>query len=231
MQEFVKDFIWVDSVPLKFHGFNIGTKMTVIKLSDGNLFLHSPTKLTNKLKNELDKLGKVNFLIAPNKLHHLYIKDYIDAYPDTKAFAAVGLPEKRKDIKFTGILDDFPPISWEEEIDQVLFQGSICSNEVVFFHKQSQTLIVTDLLEQYDEVGYFKGFKEKIAAILLGIYKMPQLPIDERLLITNKKIARESIKRILTWDFNKIIMAHGPLVKDYGKSVFSNAFQWLITDK
>ncbi len=228
MKEFVKDFIWIDSIPLKYYGLNMGTRMTVIKLCDGNLFLHSPTELTGKLKSELDKIGKVKFLIAPNKLHHMYLKEYMNAYPDAEAFGAKGLPEKRKDITFTGILNDCPIKEWEENIDQVVFEGSVFSNEVIFFHRGSQTLIVTDLLEQYDENGYFKGFKEKIFAWLFGVYKAPGFLRDERLFIVNKKLARKAIERILMWDFKKIIMAHGPLIKNNAKDVFFNAFKWLV---
>ena len=231
MEEFVNNFIWIDSIPLKYYGFNIGTRMTVIRLNDGNLFLHSPTKLTNKLKTELDKIGKVRFLIAPNKLHHMYINEYSYAYPDAEIFAAKDLLEKRKDLRFIGVLDNCPRKEWNESIDQVLFQGSIFTDEVIFFHKESQTLIVTDLLEQYDEMGYFQGFKEKIIAFLLGIYKTPGLPIDEKLFVMNKKVARESIERILMWDFNKIIMAHGPLIRNNAKDLFFNAFKWLLKNR
>ena len=228
MEELVKDCIWINSAPLKYYGLNIGTKMTIVKLNDSNLFLHSPTKLTKELKNELDKIGKVRFLIAPNKLHHLHIKDYADIYNESKAFGVKELKEKRKDIDFAGFLDTKPQLEWEKEIDQTVFEGSVFSNEVIFFHKDSKTLIVTDLLEQYDKNGHFKGLKEKIAAKFLGIYKTPALPIDEKLFILNKKLAKKAIEKILTWDFNKIIMAHGPLVKDNAKDVFYNAFRWLL---
>ncbi len=231
MEEFQQNLIWVNSVPLKYYGFNIGTRMTVIKLKNGDLFLHSPTKFSNKLKAELDKIGEVKFLIAPNKLHHLHINDYAIAYPNAEVFLAEGLPEKRKDIKFKDILNNSAFKEWEQEIDQIVFSGSIYSDEVIFFHKPSQTLIVTDLLEQYDENGHFKGIKEKIISYLLGIYKTPNLPLDEKIFVLNKKRARKAIEKILSWDFNKIIMAHGPLIRNDAKDIFYNSFKWLIKNK
>jgi len=83
---------------------SIGTRMTVIKLADGGLFLHSPVKLDPELRAALDQLGPVRFVAAPNRAHHLFVGDYIGAFPEATIFAAPGLPEKRKDLNFHGVL-------------------------------------------------------------------------------------------------------------------------------
>lgn len=39
--------------------------------------------------------------------------------------------------------------------------------------------------------------------------------------------ARHSIRQILEWDFQKIILAHGPFILSIACIVFEKAFSWL----
>ena len=73
MKEFFKNTIYIDEIPLRFFGMQLGTRMTIIRLKNGKLFLHSPTKLSPKLIEKINNLGKVAFIVAPNKLHHLFL--------------------------------------------------------------------------------------------------------------------------------------------------------------
>jgi hypothetical protein len=120
--------------------------MTVVRLSDGGLFLHSPIRLDGGLRAELDGLGEVRALVAPNKAHHLFADDCRAAYPNAKLYAAPGLPEKRKDLKFDGLLADEPRIEWRGDLEQQRIRGMPMLNEVAFFHPSSRTLILTDLV-------------------------------------------------------------------------------------
>ena len=52
--------LWIVDQPDFTTGIaKIGTRMTVIKLADGGLFLHSPTKLDDETKRSLDAIGEV----------------------------------------------------------------------------------------------------------------------------------------------------------------------------
>ena len=53
----------------------IGTRMTVIKLPSGGLFLHSPTKLDSETQQALGALGEVRAVVAPSRAHHLFVGD------------------------------------------------------------------------------------------------------------------------------------------------------------
>ena len=136
MKEFIANKIYIDEIPLRFLGMQLGTRMTVIQMKNNSLFLHSPTKLTPVLKNKLDELGKVSIIVCPNKLHHLYINSYVEKYPKAKLYAAPGLEKKRKDIQFKGTLEDKPDQEWSEEIDQMVFRGCFFMEEVFFFTKK-----------------------------------------------------------------------------------------------
>jgi len=45
------------------------TRMTVVRLSNGDLFLHSPIKFDEGLANKLLGLGTVRHLVSPNQFH------------------------------------------------------------------------------------------------------------------------------------------------------------------
>ena len=100
MKEFFKNKIFIEEIPLRFFGMQLGTRMTIIKLKNDKLFLHSPTKLNPQLIKQIDNLGKVAFVVAPNKLHHLFYDSYVKQYPKAIFYATSGLIKKRKDIYF-----------------------------------------------------------------------------------------------------------------------------------
>src|SRR4029453_14671012 len=63
------------------------TRMTVVRLSNGDLFLHSPTKFDRKLADELQRLGSVRHLISPNQFHYAHIGEWLKAFPDAVGWA------------------------------------------------------------------------------------------------------------------------------------------------
>jgi hypothetical protein len=103
--------VWVAEQPLKFMGLAVGARMTVIRLADGGLWVHSPLRLTPERRQAVDALGPVRFLVAPNKYHHLFIGDWMAAYPHAQSYAAPGLSEKRKDLRFHAVLSGQTPAS------------------------------------------------------------------------------------------------------------------------
>ena len=117
--------IWIadGSEVVAMMGFHYPTRMAVIRLSDRGLFVWSPVSLTDRLRVEIDALGEVRYLVAPNSLHHLFIADWKRAYPDARVYAAPGLREKRKDIAFDNDLSDAPMAEWCGEIEQVVVEG------------------------------------------------------------------------------------------------------------
>ena len=91
--------LWVAEQPLRFGVVELGARMTVMRLADSSIVLHSPISLTDSLKSELDSIGTVRDVIAPNRFHHLFVGDYSAAYPESALYVAPGLPEKRAAIR------------------------------------------------------------------------------------------------------------------------------------
>ena len=223
MKEFFKNKIFIDEIPLRFLGMQLGTRMTIIRLKNDKLFLHSPTKLSSKLIKQIDSLGKVAFIVSPNKLHHLFLNSYIKQYPKAIFYATPGLVKKRKDIYFNENLQDQPSNAWSDELDQMIFKGCAFMEEVFFFHKISKTLIVADFIQSMHE---HHNFFERIVGRVGGIYNNPSPPRDLRfMLYLDRKNTRKSIQRVNQWDFDKIIIAHGKLITKNAKEVFNNAFK------
>jgi len=216
--------LWVADRPLKLAVGDIGTRMTVIHLAAGGLWLHSPVRLDAETRGALDALGPVRAVVAPSKVHHFFVGDYISAYPEARAYAAPGLAEKRRDLRFHAVLGDEAPAEWRSDVEQHLFRGAAYLNEVVFFHRSTRTLILTDLA--------FNVAADKTAGARLfhwlagtagrfGPHRMV------RFMMRDRTAARASVQHILQWDFNRVTITHGEVLESGGRERLAAAFAFL----
>ncbi len=228
----VGEEIWTyEGSTVSFHGFPFPTRMTVIRLKNGDLWIHSPEKTNKELMNELSDMGEVKYLVSPNKLHHLFLPEWIKEYPKATTYAAPGLARKRKDIKFDAELSETTEDEWAEDISQTIFMGSPVMEEVVFFHKRSSTLILTDLIENFDPntLNTWQTGLARFAGILSPHGKTP---IDWRLtfLLGNRRKARDSLAQMLAWNPDNIILSHGKCIFGNGRDFLKSSFHWLQKD-
>lgn len=220
--------IWTASGPIVVvAGFRYPTRMVVIRLSDGALFVWSPTALTDELRAAVDSLGPVRHVVAPNALHHLFISKWHQTYPDAKLYAAPGLRGRRQDILFDGDLGDAPPADWSGEIDQVVVRGNWTTTEVVFFHQKSRTALFTDLLQHFD-AGWFSGWRGLVARLDLLTASAPAVPRKFQFAFFGRNAARDAVRRILAWPIENLIMAHAVPIKVGGRAIVDRAFKWLL---
>jgi len=145
--ERIRDTIFTVDYPIRFSGMDLYSRMTIVKLSDGKLWLHSPCKPDPGLKSQIDEIGEVAYIVAPGNFHHLHVADIQTEYPEAETFLCPGLEKKRTGLEFDWILGNRPDPRWGSEFDQVLVQGTRFINEVAFFHRPTNTLILVDLLE------------------------------------------------------------------------------------
>lgn len=207
-------------------GFRYPTRMAVIRLANGDLFIWSPTALTATLCAAVDRLGPVRHLVAPNSLHHVFLPDWKLAYPEALVYAAPGLRQKRKDIVFDRDLSETPEASWAGEIDQAVMNGNAITTEVVFFHLPSGAVLFTDLLQRFP-ADWFTGWRGIVAKLDLMVAPEPTVPRKFRVAFTQRKAARVALSRILSWPAQKVLMAHGTLVTEGGQAFLRRAFAWL----
>jgi hypothetical protein len=188
--------IWICDGPVVpfFGGFHYPTRMAVVRLSDGRLFVWSPITLSAALKREIDRLGPVRFLVSPNLLHHLFLKEWKAVYPEARLYASPGLRRRRKDLSFDADLGDAPDPEWEADIGQVLMKGSFAMTEVVFFHHASRTVIFADLIENLPG-DWFKGWRGAFARLGGIVAPHPGAPRDWRVSFIHRRAARDSLGR------------------------------------
>jgi len=130
LKKFGRDIWTADGSNVTVVGFCYPTRMAVIRLSKGDLFIWSPIQLTDGLRAEVDAIGRVRHIVAPNSLHHLFLAEWQRAYPRALLYAPPGLRKKRRDIVFDAELGSRPSQDWGEEIDQVLVHGNLITTEV-----------------------------------------------------------------------------------------------------
>ncbi|HVM85894.1 MAG TPA: DUF4336 domain-containing protein [Candidatus Binatia bacterium] len=219
--------IWVaEGSVVSYLGFPYPTRMAIIRLADGGLFLWSPIALTPSLQATVEALGTVRYLVTPTKLHNLYLAEWKAAYPWAQLYAAPGLVQHRRDIAFDDRLMDKPPAAWANQIDQVLVQGSFAITEVAFYHRASETALIADLIQSFPP-GWFKGWRGWIARRAGIVAPNAGTPLDLRATFTHRKAVRQSVKRIFDWGAEHLILAHGPLVEEDATGYMHKALSWV----
>ena len=222
MQRIAED-LWVEARRLRFAGVQTGTRMTVVRLADGGLFVHSPVSLDGETREAIDALGPVKALVAPSRLHHLYIGEWSQAYGDAVLCASPGLERKRADLTWHRTLGDEPEPEWRGEIEQVFFAARSLENEVVFFHRLSRTLICADMM--FNLAAHPSFFTRAVARVMGN--RNPGPTLLERVTIRDRAAAREQIGRMLAWNADRIVLAHGAIVETGGHEVLRSAYAWL----
>ncbi len=230
MQTLLVEFgpgIWIGEGPVvSFHGFAYPTRMAVIRLQDGSLFVWSPIALSSDLRREVDALGTVCHLVSPNLLHHLFLSEWKATYPHARIYASPGLRRRMKLLPFDGDLGETPDPAWAMDIDQVIMRGSFFLTEVVFFHRASSTAIFADLIQNFPR-DWFKGWRSLLARLGGIVAPNPSAPSDLRTSFLNRKAARASLRQILAWPIERVVIAHGDPVTSGGAAFVRAAFKWL----
>ena len=220
----IADGLWVAEQPLRYLGVALTTRMTIVRLADGGLVVHSPIRLTEELRSAAASTGRVRFIIAPNRFHHLFVPDWQQAYPDVQTFCAPGLETKSADLKFAAVLGDDPPAAWANEMDQAFMKAFPPLNEIVFFHRKTRTLIFTDLLFNITRLDSAFG---RFLLRLDGAFHGPAIPRSFRLLLRRRRPECAAfLNRLLSWDFDRVILAHGEIINRGAKPVVERAWRF-----
>jgi Domain of unknown function (DUF4336) len=223
----IAEALWTFDGPVVDWFFPFPTRMTIARLADDDLFIHSPIALTAEVRKAVEALGAPRYIVSPNKMHHLFWAEWQETYKDAFSFSPPALREKRPDLKFYGALGDRPFPAWESQLDQMVFKGSRFLDEVIFFHRPSKTVIFGDLLENLDPAPLSK-FQRLLAR--MGGVTAPHggTPLDYRFsFMMHRDEARACVQRIVDWGPRQIIMCHGVLVREDAVPFIESAFAWL----
>jgi hypothetical protein len=232
----VAEGLWIVDGPaetMRFAGIGVDfpTRMVVIRLRSGELFLWSPIALVPALQEAIDAIGDVRHLISPNRIHYAHIGEWQHAYPRAVAWASPGVRERaasqRIEVAFERDLEDAPDPAWADDLDQLLFRGSSSLEEVVFFHRASRTLLLADLIEDFEPERL--SFVKRVIARLGGVLDPDgKAAADVRATYRGRHdIARACLDRVLAWNPERVIIAHGRWYDRNGADELRRAFRWL----
>ena len=205
----------------------------MVRLGNGGLWVHSPTRLTEGLQAELGALGPVDHLIAPNWIHYAHIADWQAAYPDATAWAAPGVVQraakKGLTLTFDHDLGDDAETPWQGQIDQMIVAGSRLHREAVFFHRASKTLILTDLIENFETAKLPAWMRPLVW--LAGIDDSDgKMPPDLRLSFRKQPLV-DCVERMIAWAPDRLILAHGRWFQRGAVAELERAFRRLLSDR
>lgn len=209
------------------------TRMTIVQLGSGELFLHSPIAFDAGLARGLQSLGRVRHLISPNRGHYAHIGEWGRAFPEAIAWASPGVRARarsqRVDVQFQRDLTAQAPPDWRDEIDQTIIPGAVL-DEVVFFHRDTKTLIVADTIMNFDPERLRQPYR--LITRVVGICS-PEggMSPDLRLAFwPNKRDALRAYEQVLSWEPERVILSHGRGFAANGGSAIRHAFRWALDE-
>jgi hypothetical protein len=218
----IAEGVWITARSQRFWGVETGTRMTIVRLGGGGLFVHCPVALDAATRAAVDGLGEVRAVVASSLFHHLYVGEWIQAYPRALVCACPGLPGKRPDLAWGYFLHDAPHPIWAADLDQVFFSARF-EKEVVFFHRRTRTMICADALLN---LSHHPSPGTRLAARLMN-NTAPGKGWLEYLAVQDWKAGRRQVDRMSEWDAERILLAHGELVLRDGRRVLRDAYAWL----
>lgn len=207
--------------------------MTVVRLDNGDVWLHSPTAFDEALAQELRALGRVKHLIAPNWIHYAYIAEWQSVFPEAVAWAAPGVAKRAASRKIEMRIDyDLKPAKaeapWQGQLEQMVVQGSRVHQEAVFFHKASKTLILTDLIENFESQNV-PWWMRMFAGLANIMDPDGQMPRDMRMTFRGQyHTLRAAVERMLSWQPDRIILAHGRWYEVDAEAELRRAFRFVF---
>jgi hypothetical protein len=227
----IGDGIWLaEGEVVNFYGFPYPTRMIVIQLTSGLIWVWSPISLDANLRRQVDEIGRVVHLVSPNKIHHLFLQEWKTAYPAAKIWGPESTITKREDLAFEAALTDDVPDEWAGEIDQFWFRGSPFFDEMVFFHRASRTAVLADLSENFSETFlevHWAPWKRAIARVWKIVEPFGYPPLELRLSWIRRSGARATLERLLSADPEQVVMAHGEWQPTNGRAYLEKVFRWL----
>jgi len=198
----------------------LAARMTVLRLANGELIVHSPIAISAELRGELNVLGRVGFIVVP-WAHGKFAEEAARAWPGAQLLAAPKPGRGRESVPFSGFLADDPPAAWAGQVETHSVRG-FRLNEVVLFHRPSRTLVITDLCFNiqraptrwaelvYRADGMWRRFGPSWVIRFLAV--------------SDRAALRESLERISGWDVRRIVPGHGEILENTGPAALSTAW-------
>lgn len=226
LEEFAPSLYFANGPAVSFYGFAYPTRMALARLSDGSVWVWSPVALTEELADEVQAIGPVRHIVSPNKIHHLFLHEWAHRWPDARLYAPPGLARKKPELRFYAELGDVPCPAWAADIDQVVFRGSFAMEEVAFFHRDSRTAIFGDLIQRHcgAKMSRWRTFLMRLDGL---VGKSGSTPREWRASFLRRGPARAARRKVLEWNAERLLIAHGECVHSEAAGIIAAALRWM----
>ncbi len=211
---------------MRLAGAQFLTRMTVLRLDDG-LCLHSPVEVDVATRSAIEGLGDVRAIVAPSTFHHFFVASAQQAFPGARTYGIRGLETKRRDLRFDELLGDEAAALWAGQMEQVVV-GNRVMREVELLHRASRTLVATDLVENFRDETPGTNAVLRTWMRLFGMWGRPRPAPELRLFTRDRNSAHRALDRLLAWDFDRAIIAHGELLDRDPKEAIREAWKWVL---
>jgi hypothetical protein len=216
--------LWCLDADLRIHaGFHLPIRMTIVRLADGGLWLHSPVAIDDATAAAIDALGPVRHIVAPSLLHHLFAEPACRRWPEAELHAPASLASKRPNLEIDRPLAE--DSRWPD-IAIVRIAGAPRIDEHVFVHRPSGTAIVTDLVFNLHEVA---GAMSPLILRMVGAWRKLAQSRIWRAGTKDRAAAKASCERLLALEFDRLVPAHGELVEGADtRARLRAALHWML---
>lgn len=229
----IADDFWIVDGPevrMRYFGLKLPftTRMTIVRLSGGRLWVHSPTELTDELQHAVEQMGQVSFIVSPNRLHTSWLYTWKRHWPQAVTAGVADEPAWNGEMLEFGLdLAEQEAFPWQPEIEQCIVKGSMFS-ETIFFHVPSRTLVLTDLVENF-EIERVRSFWLRMLLRITGpLDPNGTAPPDMRATFRKHMTGlRAAVTRIRAWAPERVILAHGRWYQHNGLQEMERAFAWV----
>jgi hypothetical protein len=213
----VAENLWILEYPLNLLGGHQGRIVTIIRLNSGELIIHSTGPFTRAQVTEIEALGNPGWMTDVMLRHDTFAKDGRAAFPNIPYLAPEGFAAQAH-VDCRPLLP--APLAWASEVRVLLIDGMPKVREHVFLHIPTRTLIVADLVFNFHPSTGWKSF---FRSTLMGVKCHPDSARVYPLQIRDRKAYDRSLRELMAWDFDRIIVGHKEVVESNGKELLKQA--------
>jgi hypothetical protein len=224
LEELSPGGIWIGSRKLWFSGVRLRSRMTIIRLADGRLWVHSASEPTPELCAELDRMGQVSWVVVPNRYHHLHAAAMKARYPGAQVIGPASAKLRNKSLALDLAIDDARLPSLVPELSPVALRGVPFLDETLFFHAKTRTLIGADVMMCGCRADHWTW---RFASRAWGQYERFKVPPDVRWHTRGGPLVRQSLQEIASLPVERILVAHSNPIEDRPLQQLDDAWRFV----
>jgi Domain of unknown function (DUF4336) len=223
LREFIEGQLWLADYPVSLGGARFAARMTLARRSDGALVVHSPGPVGETVRAQIQRIGRVAVIVAPGNFHHLHVASCQRAFPDAETWICPGVERKEPALRYDGLLGDSPPPCLAVDFRLALVLGRLIG-EVAILHRPSRTLLLVDLIENFGDKTPGINWVLKAWWKLFGMWNVPGPAPEYRFGFPDRAAARAALCKIVGWEFDRIVIAHGNLIEHDAHAIARRAW-------